>query len=1244
MTEFTHLHVHTEYSLLDGACKVKELAKRAAEMGFKSLAMTDHGVMYGAIDFYLACKDNGVKPIIGCECYVAPRRLTDKVHGPDSERYHLILLAENDLGYHNLSKMVSASWTEGFYTKPRIDHELLEQYHEGIICLSACIAGEVPRALLANDYEKAKNTALWYDSIFGRGNYYLELQDHGLREQKETNPFIVQISRETGIPLVITNDSHYIRKEDAEVQKILVCIQTNHTIDEDTGFGFQTPDWYLKSGDEMAALFPDLPEAIENTNRIAERCNVEFNLKAKSILPHYEIEGDPDHFEYFTDMCEKGLIRRYGDNPPQEYKDRLSYELGVINQMGFIDYFLIVWDYINWAKRHGIPVGPGRGSGAGSIAAYACGITEIDPMRYKLMFERFLNPERVSMPDFDIDFCQERRGEVIEYVTQRYGRDHVSQIVTFATMAAKGAIRDVGRVLGMGYSEVDAVAKEIPPDLGMTIGKALETSQDLKKLYDGSDKVKTLIDTAIRIEGMPRNTGMHAAGVVICRDPVVNYVPLALSNGSVVTQYYKVWVEALGLLKMDFLGLKTLTMLHDAQEMIRLREPGFDVNNVNVEDKKTYEMLGQGGTYGVFQLESAGIRSLMINMKPVNIEDIIAVIALYRPGPMDFIPSYLQNRKAPDKIKYRTPQLAPILDVTYGVIVYQEQVMQIFQDLAGYSMGAADVVRRAVAKKHKDELEQQRKYFLYGSDGSEKGSSKCVGCLANGISEEAANGIFDDMQSFASYAFNKAHSAAYAFVTFQTAYLRCHYPAEFMAAMLSINMSNTDKLVPYIQECGNMGIDVLPPSINESRSKFFVVDGHIRFGLLAVKNIGSSFIDVIVNEREHGKYASFYDFCSRTYGKEFNRRAVENLIKSGACDGLGANRSQMLQILPLIIDELDSAKKKNLEGQMGLFDLMPEDSSSKGPELPDVPEMPEKEKLLQEKLTTGLYISGHPLKEYSDMAKKIRAAHISDLLESKPGDPASAYHDGDKVLLLCILTTVKKKITKNDTTMAFLTAEDTYGSIEVVVFPKGYNEYGSILSEDRIVVINGRLSLRDDKAASVALEHVEPAMDPAVFARNTQPAGIAFEMPEFLKNAVIPQDAPDSSPADEEESYPVDEYIPPEYIPAEAAPQPAAPAHAVKPMTPVACGVTVTEAQLDAVSAELGQGGRTVYLRFPCENDLSFGRACAALSLFPGDNRVVFYFRDRKQYDMETGVSVASSPELIAAMRLLLGDNNVVIR
>lgn len=1208
MVDFTHLHIHTEYSILDGACRIKPLIKHVKELGQTAIAITDHGVMHGCIDFYKACKAEGIKPIIGCEVYVAPRTRFDKVHGLDNQRYHLVLLAKNENGYKNLIKLVSAAWTEGFYSKPRIDHDILEEYHEDLICLSACLAGEIPQALLKNDYEGAKSTALWYKNLFGEGNYYMEIQDHGIEEQHRTNPDIIRIARELDIPLVATNDAHYVKKEDAEIQKILLCIQTKKTIAEDTGMGFSTDEFYVKSGEEMLELFPEYPDAIANTNKIAEMCNVDFKF-GNSILPNYDVPEGMTHFEYFQKLCYDGFEQRYGKDGPQEYKDRLDYELGIIDSMGFTDYFLIVWDYINYARSVGIPVGPGRGSGAGSIAAYCVGITAIDPMRYDLLFERFLNPERVSMPDFDIDFCYVRRPEVIEYVKRKYGDDHVAQIATFGTMAAKGAVRDVGRVLGIPLNIVQAVTKEIPGDLGMTIAKAIEMSTDFRKLYDGDPQIKNLVDISMKIEGMVRNTGMHAAGVVICRDPVDTYVPLFKSGESAVTQYYKGWVEALGLLKMDFLGLRTLTVVTDAEKLVREKVPDFDVYNIDIDDPETYEMLSQGGTSCVFQCESAGIRALMINMHPNCLEDIIAVIALYRPGPMDFIPGYLENRAHPDQIKYHTPHLAPILDVTYGTIVYQEQVMRIFQDLAGYSLGAADMVRRAVAKKQADVLEQQRKYFLYGSDGSD-GSSPCDGCVKRGITPEAANAIFDDMASFASYAFNKSHSAAYAYVTYQTAWLRCHYPCEFMAAMLTSVLTNADKLVANIAECGNLGIDVLPPHVNASSEEFTVEENAVRFGLLAVKNVAQSYVELIIRERkENGNYDSFYSFCKRTYGQEFNRRSVEHLIKAGALDNLGANRKQMLQMMDVVVESLESDKKASVSGQMGFFDMSQELAKASEPEIPDIPEFSEKEILQLEKESTGIYMSGHPMSAYKDYAKKIHAAKTIDLLEADVNDKSSFYKSGQRVRILTILSAVKKKVTKNNTTMAFLQAEDVTGSIECVVFPKKMEQVADLLVEDNIVIIEGRLELSDDSASKISLDSIELA--PAV--ERLSGGGKSVSAPPPPEYTPIKRDIPLAS-VSETESASVQTPV-----------QTPAPAVQTAPV-------------------QQKKSNRGLFLRLPSENCPELSQIMPMITEFSGPTPVHFYYTDTKKYNMSTGIKTSVTATLYGKLQKILGNSNVVLK
>ena len=1074
MVDFTHLHIHTEYSLLDGACRIKPLIKRVKELGMKAIAMTDHGAMYGAIDFYNECKNNDIKPIIGCEVYVAPRTMKDKDSVLDKKRYHLVLLAENNIGYQNLIKIVSGSWIDGFYSKPRVDHEILKKYHEGIICLSACIAGEVPQAILDGDYEKAKEIAKWYQDTFGKDNYFLEIQDHGLREQKESNIFIIKLARELDIPLVATNDAHYINKEDAELQKILVCISTKHTLKEDTGMSFSTNEFYVKSGEEMLDLFPAYPDALENTNKIAERCNVTFEF-GNTKLPVYEIPGNPDHFEYFKNLCYNGMIKRYGNNYPSEYLDKLNYELGVIKQMGFIDYFLIVWDYINYARSVGIPVGPGRGSGAGSLAAYACGITDVDPIKYKLIFERFLNPERVSMPDFDIDFCYTHRQDVIDYVIRRYGADHVSQIATFGTLGGRSAIRDVGKVLGMSLSETSAIQKEIPQEIGMTISKALEVNSELRKIYNSNDLAHKVIDTAIKVEGMPRNTGMHACGIVICDKPVYEYTPLFKSDNSAVTQYYKVWCEKLGLLKMDFLGLRTLTVIADAEKMIRKKNPDFRIEDIDIDDENVYRMLGEGKTFGVFQCESKGITELMVKLSPKNLEDITAVISLYRPGPMDFIPGYLNNRKNVDKIKYECPQLKSILDVTYGTIIYQEQVMQIFRDLAGYSMGAADKVRRAISKKQKDVFEAQKKYFIYGSDGSD-GSDKCCGCLANGISKESAEKIFDSITTFAAYAFNKSHATAYSFITYRTAWLRYYYPKEFMAAILTSVLDSTDKVVGYINECKlNLGFNILPPSINDSQKDFSVVGEDIRFGLLAIKNLGLDVVDNIIEEREiNGKFTTFQDFCTRCQPLGMNKRAIEQLVNSGACDCFNLNRNQMLQLIEPILKKITSKKKPKMTGQIDMFSLDSTVVVLDEVTPPNISELSKKELLSREKQSTGLYMSGHPINDYLKLSKELNCANISDISNSKVDNEESVFSDGDEVSIVCIISSIKKKITKNNTTMAFLTVEDVSGLISATLFPKKFNEYINDLVEDNIVKINARISIREARDTELIVEDIIP--------------------------------------------------------------------------------------------------------------------------------------------------------------------------
>lgn len=1068
---FVHLHLHSEYSLLDGACRINQLVETAAARGDTAVAVTDHGVMYGAVDFYKAAKKQGVKPIIGCEVYVAQRTRFDKVHELDGENRHLVLLCENNTGYQNLIAMVSKAWTEGFYSKPRVDFDLLEKHHEGLIALSACLAGEIPRALNANDYQGAKEAALRYNEIFGPGNFYLELQDHGIPEQKRINPSIIRLSQETGIPLVVTNDCHYISREDSKMHHILLCIQTNHTIEDKDGMEFETDQFYYKTEEEMRALFPDHPEAADNTVRIAQRCNVEFEF-GKTKLPHFDTPNGQENTAYFREQCYKGLYRHYGENPDPALIDRLEYELNTIEKMGYVNYYLIVHDFVRYAKEAGIPVGPGRGSGAGSLAAYCIGITGIDPIRYNLLFERFLNPERVSMPDFDIDFADERRPEMIEYVVHKYGADHVAQIVTFGTMAARGSIRDVGRAMAIPYAVVDGIAKLVPMEPSMTLDRALQLSPELKQRYDTDPQIHDLIDMARKVEGMPRNASTHAAGVVITDRPVADYVPLAKNNDSTVTQYTMTTLEELGLLKMDFLGLRNLSVIRDAQEMIAKKQPGFRIENIPLNDQKVFAMLTAGMTDGVFQFESGGMRSLIMQIRPVNIEDLIAVISLYRPGPMESIPRYVENRNHPEKVTYRHPLLKPILDVTNGCIIYQEQVMQIFRSLAGYSLGRADIVRRAMSKKKAAVMEQESKIFIYGLK-NEQGEVEVDGCIRRGVDEETAKAIYGEMASFASYAFNKSHAAAYALLSYQTAWLKCYYPREYMAALMTSVLDNTNKLAGYIAECLRLGIRVLPPHVNESGLGFTVTGKDIRFGLLAVRNLGKGFLLALLRDRqENGPFSSFYNFSKRLFG-ELNRRSLESVVKCGALDGLGLNRNQMLASVNGVLDFLDADQKRNVDGQMGFFDN-PAVAEEQEYSVPDMPDLSTADKLAMEKEVTGMYLSGHPMAEYIDQYDKIHASRTGDILDDVR-EEGGRFHDGDRVTLLGILSSVRMKVTKSNSTMAFLILEDMFGSMEVLVFPKTLAQYGEWISEGRIVRLSGRVSIREDEDAKLICESVAPA-------------------------------------------------------------------------------------------------------------------------------------------------------------------------
>ncbi len=1046
---FAHLHLHTEYSLLDGACRINDLVKRVKELGQNAVAITDHGVMYGAIHFYKACRKEGIKPIIGCEVYVSPRKHTDKIAELDRENRHLVLLCENETGYRNLMKLDSLAWTEGLYYKPRVDMEMLEKYHEGLIALSACLAGEVPRALVRNNYDEAKKIALRYREIFGANNFFLELQNHGIDEEERITPYLIKLSEECGVPLVATNDCHYINKEDSRLHHVLLCIQTAHTIQDKIPLGFPTDEFYLKSEEEMLSLFPK--EAVENTQKIADRCNVEIEF-GKLKLPRFDVPDNKDHLEYFREECYKGLQQHYGENPEQTLIDRLEYEIATVAKMGYVDYYLIVADYVNYAKSKGIPVGIGRGSGAGSLAAYCMNITGLDPIRYDLLFERFLNPERVSMPDFDVDFCKDRRQEVIDYVIDKYGSDRVAQIAAFGTMAAKGAVRDVGRALGLPYALCDRVAKLIPSDLGMTIPKALQVSGELQSLYNSNGQVKELIDTAIPLEGTPRHTTTHAAGVVITDKPVSDYVPLAKNDDVIVTQFDMTTLDELGLLKMDFLALRNLTVLNDAQKLVRRKQPDFSVDKIPDNDKKVFELYANADTEGVFQFESAGMKDTLLKLKPENIEDIIAVISLYRPGPMDSIGRYIENRHHPEKITYKHPLLEPILKVTYGCIVYQEQVMQIFRSLAGYSLGRADIVRRAMSKKKKSVMEEERKVFIYGIDG------EVDGCMKRGVPESVAEEIFAEMESFASYAFNKSHAACYAVLSYQTAYMKCYYPCEYMAALLTSVLGDRGKIAVYVDECTAKNIQVLPPNVNESDVGFTVQDSNIRFGLKAVKNIGRGLIETIIRERQKEKYTSFYDFCDRAYCREMNVRALENFIKSGALDGLGANRRQMLESSKRFLDMIGADRERAIDGQLDLFGAMG-DGVKKEPVLPKLNEFSSLELLEMEKETAGMYFSGHPLAEYDSAVRAAHADtlnHIADLEDSR-------YSDGAKVDVFGLLEKVSVKTTKNNQRMAFVTVEDKYGSVEMIVFPNVFEKLGHLIQEGNILRISASVSAREDE-------------------------------------------------------------------------------------------------------------------------------------------------------------------------------------
>ncbi len=1074
---FTHLHVHSEYSLLDGACRIRELPKKARELGQTALAITDHGVMYGAVAFYKECKKEGIKPIIGCEVYVAPRTRFDKEHGEDSVRYHLILLCKNETGYKNLCYMVSMGFVEGLYMKPRIDMDLLRRHSEGLIALSACIQGQVPQYILQDRYNEAKKTALEFLEIFGEGNYYLEIQDHAIPEERRAARGLVRLSRETGIPLVLTNDVHYLRREDAYAQDVLMCIQTGKTVEDENRMRFTGDGLYLKTEEEMRALFPDIPEAADNTNIIAEKCNLEFEF-GHYHLPKFDVPEGYTSKEYLEKLCMEGFRERYPGRP--EVEKQLRYELDMIDRMGFTDYFLIVQDFVMYARRQGIPVGPGRGSAAASVVSYCLHITDVDPIKYGLYFERFLNPERVSMPDIDMDFCERRRGEVVEYVKRKYGADHVAQIITFNTLKAKNAVRSVSKALGLTFAEENELAKTLPNDFRITLSDAIRTSKQLRDKMEEDPRCRKVIETALAIEDMPKDYGTHAAGVVITRDPVHTYVPLAISKkdgNTISTQYTMTTIEELGLLKMDFLGLRNLTIINDAVMDIRATEPGFDISRIPDDDKETYDMLASGRTSGVFQLESAGMTGVCVGMRAKNIEDITAVIALYRPGPMDSIPRFLEASVNPDKIRYKHPLLEPILNVTYGCIVYQEQVIEIFRRLAGFSLGQADMIRRAMSKKKMAEIQKERRTFIFGD-----GERGIPGAVKNGVPEEVAGSIYDEITDFANYAFNKAHAVCYAVVAYETAYLKCHYPRQYMAALMSSVLGYAEKVAEYTAECQSMGIKLLPPDINHSRSRFAVEGDDIRYGLVAVKNIGSKFIDGVVEERERGgPFTSFNDFCERMYGADLNRRALESLIKAGAFDSLGAKRRQLMEIAGQTLDAIADSRRKNVEGQLDLFGMASEDSgeTAHAIPLPDVEEFSPQELMGMEREVTGLYLSGHPMDGFRAAARNMGAVSIGGIISdySDPEREEHTYFDDQEITLAGVITTVRMKSTKNGGMMAYVTLDDGTGSMELLAFQRILDASGVYLREGTIVTVKGRLSIRDEKEPQAVITLLRPMTD-----------------------------------------------------------------------------------------------------------------------------------------------------------------------
>ena len=1218
MGEFVHLHLHTEYSLLDGACRIKDIPERVKECDQNAVAITDHGNMYGVIEFYKTCKKEGIKPIIGCEVYVAPSSRFDKRSSSDSY-YHLVLLCKNMTGYKNLIDLVSKGFTEGFYSKPRVDEELLRSHSEGLIALSACLSGKIPRLLSAGDFEGAKKTALEYSAIFGKDNYYIELQDHGTEETKQLVPVLAKLARECGLPMVATNDCHYLRRQDSETQEVLMCIQTNTTLDSPNKPSFDVDDYYIKTTDEMKRIYGEYEGAIENTVKIADMCDLELEFD-KVFLPKFPCPNGKSAEEYLRELTYLGFERRisrgqitFDGHDEQEYKERIEYELSVIGSMGYADYFLIVQDYVGFAKRSNIPVGPGRGSGAGSLVAYLLGITDIDSIKFDLLFERFLNPERVSMPDIDMDFCYNRRDEVIEYVTEKYGRDHVSQIITFGTLAAKAAVRDCGRAMGMPYSDVDVVAKAIPQELGITLKQALRFPA-LKELYEGSEKVKKLVDTAIMLEGMPRNISVHAAGVVITDKPISDYVPLSVSNGTLVTQFDMDTIANLGLLKFDFLALRYLTIIDDACKQIKEKNPDFDIEKIDFNDKKTFELISRGDTAGIFQLESAGMKQVLQNLRPESIDDVISVISLYRPGPMDSIPRFIECRHDASKVTYDIPELEPILRSTYGCTVYQEQVMSIFRTIAGYTFGHADIVRRAMSKKKADVLEAEREAFISGA-------------RSNGIDAKKAEKLFDDMASFANYAFNKAHAAAYAVISYRTAYLKAHYTGEYMAALLTSVLGNQAKAAEYITESSKFGISVLPPDINGSRVDFAAdgEDGNIRFGLLALKNVGRQFIEAIIRERNAGRFTSFDNFVERMSAiTDLNKRQVEALIKCGAFDGLGVYRSQLLSSYEAIIDSVQQKNRYNPAGQIDMFSM----GSIEAPTFtyPDIPEFDARELLLLEKEASGMYFSGHLLDGYSEHINDLDTVTIADIFE-RDEDGELIYSDRNRVKVAGIVNSVTLKSTKNDERMAFLTLEDKTGEIECIVFPKKYNELHHEIYVDAAIAIEGTISLKDEEEPKILVNNILALQENKIYESRPVAKNTAS------KSATVSSEAQSANQSSQVDSARFSMYMSMYMGSDTSEPTP------VQPVRAEMQNPTVTQAQRTQKAIP-----QKIYLRVPDMSGEAFKKAKNMVDIFnEGTIHVIFYDQSTTKYS-EYSERMFFSKVAISELKKILGDDNVVVK